>query len=191
MAGYGPGSARRAKSSPARACISAVATALPMQRRGPPRRSVAAFVLEGELELHAVRQLVSFDVDVLLDDLGHAQVPERLRRLRDGRRGGLFPGISAAPHERDHLVDAVWHGVLLPSRGDRDRGALPTTIVTYSERDSHQGGRPSGRLSDRRPSRPPSRARPATRESVLGIVNFVIFARVAERESRRAEDHSP
>src|SRR5262245_46175856 len=140
MAGYGPGSARRAKSSPARACISAVATALPMQRRGPPRRSVAAFVLEGELELHAVRQLVSFDVDVLLDDLGHAQVPERLRRLRDGRRGGLFPGISAAPHERDHLVDAVWHGVLLPSRGDRDRGRF-----AHDDRDILGARQPSGR----------------------------------------------
>src|SRR5262245_12924218 len=105
-----------------------------------PWRSVAALVLERELELHAVRQLAPFDVDVLLDDLGHAQVPERLRGLRDGHGGGLLPRLSAAPHERDHLVDAVWHDVLLFF----ESGPRPQALAD-TDRDILGARQPSGK----------------------------------------------
>src|SRR5206468_64736 len=59
-----------------------------MSRRG----GSAAFVLEAELHLGAVgADLPVLELDVELRDLGDAQVAQRLRRLVDGRRGGLLP----------------------------------------------------------------------------------------------------
>src|SRR5205814_409651 len=76
-------------------------------------RSAAAFVLERELHLGAVgRDLALLDHHVLLDDLGDAQVAQRLRGAIDCRLGGLLPGIGAGADQLDHFVDALGHGCL-------------------------------------------------------------------------------
>src|SRR6476469_4915353 len=74
-------------------------------------RLVVALVLEGELDLRAVRaDLTVFDLEVQLRHLRDAQVPER--RRRPGDRGGrrLLPRFGAGPHQLDDLVDALRHG---------------------------------------------------------------------------------
>src|SRR5215203_5290822 len=75
--------------------------------------SAAAFVLEGELQLGAVgRDLALLDDQVLLEDLGDAQVAQRLGRPIHRRLRRQLPGLAAGAYELDHLVDAVRHGYL-------------------------------------------------------------------------------
>src|SRR5215207_10513107 len=75
--------------------------------------SAAAFVLEGELQLGAVgRDLALLDDQVLLEDLGDAQVAQRFGGAIDRRLCRQLPGLAAGADELDHLVDAVRHGYL-------------------------------------------------------------------------------
>src|SRR5918994_2584641 len=75
--------------------------------------SAAAFVLEGELQLGAVgRDLALLDDQVLLDDLGDAQVAQRLGRAIDRRLCRQLPGLGAGAYKLDDFVDAVRHGYL-------------------------------------------------------------------------------
>src|SRR5688572_32972805 len=87
-----------------------------MSGPGGPRsgkNSAAAFVLEGELQLGAVgRDLALLDDQVLLEDLGDAQVAQRLGRPVHRRLCRQLPGLAAGAYELDHLVDAVRHGYL-------------------------------------------------------------------------------
>src|SRR6476620_4668931 len=82
-------------------------------------RLLVALVLEGELDLRAVRaDLTVFDLEVQLRHLRDAQIPER--RRRPGDRGGrrLLPRFGAGPDQLDDLVDALRHGAP-PTRDPR------------------------------------------------------------------------
>ena len=46
------------------------------------------------------------EVEVLLDDLGHAQLADRLAGLLDRRQAGVLPRLGARPDDLDDLVDA-------------------------------------------------------------------------------------
>ena len=60
--------------------------------------SVLAFVLEGDFEPGAIGfDLALFDHQILLDDLGHAQVPQALGGALDGGRGRLLPELRLVP----------------------------------------------------------------------------------------------
>ena len=62
------------------------------------RASVLSFVLEGNLELGAEGfDLSLFDHEVLLDDLGYAQVPQAHSRALDRGLGGLLQDSSLVP----------------------------------------------------------------------------------------------
>ena len=73
---------------------------LMLRRPRSPRRlrSAAAFVLEGELQLGAIgRDLALFDDEVLLDDLGDAQVAQGFRRALHGNACGLSQDTLLVP----------------------------------------------------------------------------------------------
>src|SRR5215207_1523880 len=74
---------------------------------GAPRRLRLTLILEGQLDLRAVDELAAVpDVNVLLDDLGHPKVPDRLARRVDRVSSSLLPGVGARPDYVDHTVDA-------------------------------------------------------------------------------------
>src|SRR5687768_2209346 len=80
---------------------------------GPPtdearlKRLRPALVLEGQLDLRAIDELAAVpDVNVLLDDLGDPNVPDRLARRIDRLSGSLLPGGGACADDVDHPVDA-------------------------------------------------------------------------------------
>src|SRR3990167_2880102 len=81
------------------------------------KNSAAAAIFEGELHLGAIGgDLALFDDEILLDDLGDAQVTQRLRRPLDRHLGRLLPGFAAGADQLDDLVDAIDH-LSLPGHG--------------------------------------------------------------------------
>jgi len=72
-----------------------------------------AFELEGYLELGPISlHLAIFDHKVLRDHFGDAQIPQRLGRAVDSRRGRLFPGFRAGADQFDDFIDAFGHAGL-------------------------------------------------------------------------------
>jgi hypothetical protein len=69
----------------------------------PVCSSFPALVLERECHFQTVGQrLARLDVDVLLDNAGHPQVPQTVGSLLDGSR--LLSRLVAGSHQLDDLV---------------------------------------------------------------------------------------
>jgi len=124
-------------------------------RSSSPSSSVFAFVLEGHFELGAIGfDLALFDHQILLDDLGHAKVPQALRCALDGSRGGLLPGFRACAHQFDHFVNTLGHRILprLPPRAGGFPGDATSNGADFS------GARPAcgANVREVKPGRPPA-----------------------------------
>src|SRR5271166_3641811 len=79
-----------------------------------PWASVFALVLERDLELGAIGlDLAVVDHQILLDDLGDAQVPEAQRGALDCSPGGPLPRFLARADQLDHFINGVGHTFLL------------------------------------------------------------------------------
>src|SRR5665809_1435 len=92
-------------------------------------------VLEGQLDLRAVDELATVtDVDVLLDDLGDPEVPDRLARRVDRVRGSLLPRGRARADDVDHPVDA--HSC--PPRGMCRSARFGTVMISHSRAEGNQ-----------------------------------------------------
>ena len=106
-----------------------------------PLRSL--LVLEGQLDLRAVDELATVtDVDVLLDDLGDPEVPDRLARRVDRVRGSLLPGGRARADDVDHPVDA--HSC--PPRWMCRSARFGTVMISHSRAEGNERMRINGCL---------------------------------------------
>src|SRR6478672_2223641 len=103
------------------------------------------FIFEGDFQLGAVRFYLAVGNDqVLLDDLGHPQLPQMFAGELNRRLGSVLPGFRAGANHFDDFVDTLRHGeVLLQNLDFEQRGSASSLWVvtsSYAEYDTLSGG---------------------------------------------------